>query len=319
MALGMSSVFISYSRADRATAEILASVLTSNGYEVWSDVELVGTDDFTDEIVSALERASAVIVIWSNTSAKSRFVRDEARLALHLRKLVATKVRDFDLMKIPLGFGGQHTSEVDDHAQIIKALSKLGVLRAGNPGSRPQSELRDEPMLRQGGKPSYVGGPERTKPLLMSNLRAFGTGLLLQVPAFQLTDRGIYTSLGAITTYAIISVGFWFGSQALFNYWKPGETWDHGYDQTWFTLMAICMFALAALAWRHLTAWFNQRNFIAGALFSLPAGVFTFLFVCVGYIAFTGEPPPDKLVFSMLAVAPTILIGWISYLAYRNR
>ena len=87
----MSSVFISYSRADRSTAKTLANVLTSNGYKVWWDVELVGTDDFTDTIVDALQNASAVIVIWSKASAKSKFVRDEARFALHLGKLVATK------------------------------------------------------------------------------------------------------------------------------------------------------------------------------------------------------------------------------------
>ena len=72
----MSIVFISYSRADRSTAKELASALTSYGYKVWWGVELLGTDDFTDAIVDALQNASAVIIIWSKASAKSKFVRD---------------------------------------------------------------------------------------------------------------------------------------------------------------------------------------------------------------------------------------------------
>jgi hypothetical protein len=339
----MSSVFISYSRADQSTAKALACALTSNGYKVWWDVELVGTDDFTDAIVDALQNASAVIVIWSKASAKSRFVRDEARLALHLGKLVATKVREFDPIEIPLGFGGQHADEVNDHTQVIKALSKLGVLRAGNNGLHSPSSLQDEPALHRNLPASYadrrsplgelsdlprVGqgvGEKRleyavtAKSLLMSNWRAFGAGLTLQIPRFQRTDRGIYTSFGAIIAYAVISLGFWFGSDALFKYWKPEETWSQGYDPEWFSLLTIWTFALATLAWRHLTAWFNQRNFVAGALFALPASVFTFLFVAVGYIAFTREAPPDKLVFSMFALVPATLGSWILYLVRRNR
>jgi hypothetical protein len=339
----MSSVFISYSRVDRSTAKALASSLTSSGYKIWWDVELVGTDDFTDAIVNALQNARAVIVIWSKASAKSKFVRDEARLALHLGKLVATKVRDFDPIEIPLGFGGQHTDQVDDHTQVIKALSKLGVLSVGETGLHSPSSVQDEPALHRNqptsnaDRRSPVGessdlprvgqgvGEKRlkhavtAKSLLMSNWRAFGAGLTLQIPRFQRTDRGIYTSFGAITAYAVVSVGLWFGSDALLKYWKPEETWSKGYDPEWFSLMTIWTLALAALAWRHLTAWFNQRNFVAGALFSLPAGVFTFLFVSVGYIAFTRESAPDKLVFSMFALVPAALGGWILYLVRRNR
>ena len=337
----MSNVFIAYSRADRSTAQELVSALTSNGYDVWWDVELVGTDDFTDAIVDALRNATAVIVIWSKASARSRFVRDEARLALDMRKLVATKVRDFDPIEIPLGFGGQHTDEVDDHGRVIKALSKLGVPRAGNAGLHSASSLQDEPSLHRhppassadrrspaGELTGLPGAGQRgekrpedaiaTKSLLMSNWRAFGAGLTLQIPRFQLIDRGIYTSLGAITAYAVISIGFLFGADAVFRYWKPGETWSQGYDPVWFSLMTTWIFILAALAWRHSTAWFRQRNFVAGALFSLPAGVFTFLFIAVGYIALTGEPP-DKLVFPMLVLVPATLGGWIWYLVRRNR
>jgi len=295
----MSSIFISYSRSDQSTAKALADALTFGGYKVWWDAELVGADDFTDVILDALRASSAVIVIWSKASAKSKFVRDEARLALHLRKLVATKLRNFDRIEIPLGFGGQHTDEVDDYTQIIKALTKLGAHRDETEEKRPEYAVT-------------------ANSLLMSKWRAFGAGLILQIPRFQLADRGIYSSLGAIIGYGVLSVGFWFGADALFKHWKPGETWSHGYDPEWFSLMTIWAFALAALAWRHLTAWFNQRNFLAGALFSLPACLFTILFLGTGYIVFTGEAPPDNLVYPTLALVPATLGGWILHLVRRN-
>jgi hypothetical protein len=305
----MSSVFISYSRADRSAAKALASALTSNGYKVWWDAELVGADDFTDAILDALQNARAVIVIWSKASAKSRFVRDEARLALHLGKLVATKVRDFDEFEIPLGFGGQHVDDLDDLSQVTKAISKLGALREVDNELHPLGLRAQEKQL----------DAVTEKSLLMSNWRAFLAGLTLKIPRFQLTDKGLFTAIGAITAYTSMSLVLWFGSEALFEYWKPGETWSHGYDQEWFSLMAIWIFVLAVLAWRHLTAWFNQSNFLAGTLFSLFAVIFTFLFVGIGYIAVTREAPPDTLVFAAAALVPATLAGWILYLVRRNR
>jgi hypothetical protein len=216
-------------------------------------------------------------------------------------------------MEIPLGFGGQHTDEVDDHTQVIKALSKLGVQRVGN-------QSGDLPSVGQVLGEKHQERAVTAKSLLMSNWRAFGAGLTLRIPRFQLTDRGIYTSAGAVIAYAVISIGFWFGSAGLFKYWKPKQDpWSQGYDPEWFSLMTIATFILATLAWRHLTAWFNQRNFVAGALFFVPAAMFTFLFVGVGYIAVTREAPPDKLALSMLVLVPATLGGWILHLIRRNR
>src|SRR5215217_6055993 len=105
----MADVFIAYAREDRLLAEGLATDLKARGYRVWWDAELVGSDDFYDVILEALRKARAAIVIWSKTSVKSRFVRDEARYALHHGKLVAVKDGSLDTLDIPFGFQGQHT------------------------------------------------------------------------------------------------------------------------------------------------------------------------------------------------------------------
>ena len=123
----MADIFITYARADRALAEALANDLTARGYSVWWDAELVGADDFTDVIFEALRQARAAIVIWTRTSAKSRFVRDESRYALHLNKLIAVKAASLDIYDIPFGFQGLPTDDVNNREGIVRAIHKLGV------------------------------------------------------------------------------------------------------------------------------------------------------------------------------------------------
>ncbi len=126
----MADIFISYARADRGIAKQLASSLAARGYQVWWDAELVGSDDFRDVIFDELTLAKAVIVIWSENSVRSKFVRDEAGRADKKNKLIATCIAGFDMESLPMGFGGRHCQPVDKLDQTLKALARLGVLPA---------------------------------------------------------------------------------------------------------------------------------------------------------------------------------------------
>ena len=126
----MADIFISYAQTDRGIAKQLASSLIARGYQVWWDAELVGSDDFRDVIFDELTLAKAVIVIWSENSVRSRFVRDEAGRADKTNKLIATRVAGFDMESLPMGFGGRHCQPVDELDQTLKALARLGVLPA---------------------------------------------------------------------------------------------------------------------------------------------------------------------------------------------
>src|SRR5262245_43855273 len=108
----MADIFISYAREDRGLAQGLAKDLEDRDYSVWWDAQLVGSDDFNDVILDALANAGAAVVIWTKNSVKSLFVRDEARYALHYKKLVAVKVPDLAVLDIPFGFQGQHTDDI---------------------------------------------------------------------------------------------------------------------------------------------------------------------------------------------------------------
>ena len=126
----MADIFISYAQTDRGIAKQLASSLIARGYQVWWDAELVGSDDFRDVIFDELTLAKAAIVIWSENSVRSKFVRDEAGRADTKNKLIATCVAGFDMESLPMGFGGRHCQPVDELDQTLKALARLGVLPA---------------------------------------------------------------------------------------------------------------------------------------------------------------------------------------------
>jgi hypothetical protein len=76
--------------------------------------------------LEALRKAKAAVVIWTTAFVKSLFVRDEARHALHLKKLISIKVPTLDVFDNPFGFQSHHTDDVDNRDQIVRAIAKLG-------------------------------------------------------------------------------------------------------------------------------------------------------------------------------------------------
>ena len=116
------SVFISYSRKDRSIAKALADDLAAAGVTVWWDRDIYPGDDFHNAIVKALDEAQAVIVVWSEHSVASRWVRDEARRADRQNKLFTVHVPGFDPGDIPLGFGDNHSESIEERERLLAAL-----------------------------------------------------------------------------------------------------------------------------------------------------------------------------------------------------
>jgi len=116
------SVFISYSRKDKPIAKALADDLAAAGVPVWWDREIYPGDDFHNAIVTALDEAQAVIVIWSEHSAASPWVRDEARRAARQKKLITVHVPGFDPANIPLGFGDNHSESIEERGRLLATL-----------------------------------------------------------------------------------------------------------------------------------------------------------------------------------------------------
>lgn len=118
----MADIFISYSKHDPEPTKALATELEVLGYTTWWDTSLLPGERFPDKIRQELEAAAAVIVIWSDASAKSEWVQSEAQLAQALGKLITVHVSGFDLKKIPMPFNTRHTEPIENRAKIYLAI-----------------------------------------------------------------------------------------------------------------------------------------------------------------------------------------------------
>jgi hypothetical protein len=107
----LGDIFISYKREEQPEARKLANALEREGWSVWWDPKLRAGEHFDDVIEKALRESKCVIVMWSELSVQSRYVRDEATYALERNKLVPVTIENADL---PFRFRGVHTLSLVD-------------------------------------------------------------------------------------------------------------------------------------------------------------------------------------------------------------
>jgi hypothetical protein len=290
----MSDLFISYAREDRALAQSLAQDFESRGYSVWWDAELVGSDDFQDVILAALARARAAVVIWSKSSVKSAFVRDEARYALHYKKLVAVKSSDLDILDLPFGFQGQHTGDLHDREQIVRAVTKLGVAPVANSAAaadswgsvkgtrnvdtllswlernpthnQRQAAVQRLRFLMESGD-GTIAKDQNARIKRTSNFVAFLSGLAFRVPSFQLSAQGKWSSIGvSIGLLVVLLVGMRLVAGLIIGIF--GKLLAAGWKETDSDKVIIPIFflALCVLSWiakSRFTSCVRERNFAA--------------------------------------------------------
>lgn len=95
------SVFMSYSSEDRTRAEVVVHALEKAGFDVWWDGLISGGAMYSRTIEEALKGASVVVVLWSERSVASHWVRDEATHGRDHSCLVPVSL---DGSEPPLGF-----------------------------------------------------------------------------------------------------------------------------------------------------------------------------------------------------------------------
>jgi hypothetical protein len=148
----MSDIFISYASADREHARVLAEHLAQLGWTVWWDRDIQAGKTFAGVIESEIDRAHCVIVLWSNASVGSRWVRDEANEGLKRDVLVPVLI---DPIAPPLGFRSIHAASIvgwnnDDSSPVFRELVRnlAGVLGPPPAGGLPASDRDDRPRPR---------------------------------------------------------------------------------------------------------------------------------------------------------------------------
>src|SRR6516164_7157590 len=118
----MADLFLSYAHQDTKRAQTLAKLLEDAGLTVWWDRRMVAGDKIHDVIDEEIEKAKAVIVLWSPFSVKSDWVRGEAQTAHELAKLVPIKIAE---CKLPINYRGIHTPAVYKKNELSKLAQIL--------------------------------------------------------------------------------------------------------------------------------------------------------------------------------------------------
>ncbi len=169
----MASVFLSYSRADAVKAKSIALALEKAGHEVWWDRHIKGGAQYSKEIEAALKTADAVVVLWSEQSVESAWVRDEAAAGRDSGRLVPVLI---DGTEPPLGF------------RQYQSIDMSGWSGRGKP-RRLQSILNSI---------DGVAGGRRERPAMEARTAA-------DLPAM---SRNIRLAMGAALIFAVIALAY---------------------------------------------------------------------------------------------------------------
>lgn len=149
----MPHIFISYASEDRPIAQALAEALQREGWTVWWDRKIPVGKSFHEVIEDAIDAARCVVVIWTQTSVESDWVRNEADEGNRRNMLVPVRIGE---VRIPLGFrhlqaadlhnwrpGAAH-SEYDSLRDSIRAVFGQTQLANG-----VESERAEQPALKR--------------------------------------------------------------------------------------------------------------------------------------------------------------------------
>ncbi len=124
----MADIFLSYSSKDRQRAESIVSVFEAQSWKVFWDPQIGTRESYFDRLQTELQSARAVVVLWTENSLQSRWVREEADYAANRGLLYPAQLEEFEL---PLGFRTIQTANLvgwtsgANHPEMVKLISDL--------------------------------------------------------------------------------------------------------------------------------------------------------------------------------------------------
>lgn len=111
-------LFVSYSREDKAIARKVADALTLHGYDVFWDVKIPAGERFDTYLFGKLNESDVVVVLWSEKSVVSDYVKEEAEYGKNKSALLPLRIDDTDL---PFGFTRIQTTDISKWCRSVRA------------------------------------------------------------------------------------------------------------------------------------------------------------------------------------------------------
>jgi adenylate cyclase len=105
----LADIFVSYARADQGAVAPLVEALAAQGWSVWWDPSITPGVEFDNMIAAELDAARVVVVVWTQHSVDSRWVKGEARDAADRGVLVPVR---FDASRLPIDVRAIHTIDL---------------------------------------------------------------------------------------------------------------------------------------------------------------------------------------------------------------
>ena len=155
----MTDVFVSYARSDKARVAPLVAALEAQGWSVWWDPAIAPGQEFDRTIADELARAASVLVVWTQDSVESRWVRGEARDAADRGILVPLRIGN---PVLPIDFRALHTIDLAEGGdpdggpafrEVVRALGAL----IGAPAEPAPSGAAGPALERRPSVPVRVG------------------------------------------------------------------------------------------------------------------------------------------------------------------
>ena len=163
-------LFFSYSHDDKPRAAAIIKALEAAGHKVWWDDHLEGGSAYSSSIEKALDDASAVVVLWSESSLKSHWVSDEAEQGRTRECLVPLTI---DGVKPPLGFrqlqiidmnAWRGATDAPEFVRLLRAIASCSGVDApprpasiASPAAHSGPELSRRNLFIAGGAAATVG------------------------------------------------------------------------------------------------------------------------------------------------------------------
>ncbi len=124
----MNDLFLSYAREDQERAKSLAVLFAAQGWSVFWDQIISARESFPEVLGRELDSAKCVVVLWSQASVHSQWVKEEAFTATRRNALFPVLIDDVD---IPFGFRTIQTAsligwlEDSSHPELKRLLKDL--------------------------------------------------------------------------------------------------------------------------------------------------------------------------------------------------